>query len=146
MNSQELITKLVERFTHSPRVLIVDDDENFVVLFRHTLEECGCIVDVSTETESAVDKIRYQTITNHPYDLIFLDLKMPPHNGTYVLSRAKELSPKTPVVIVTGYPDSDLVSEALKFGYLGLISKPIDFKELELLFWKHKISLQPSHT
>src|SRR5688500_10377701 len=121
MNTVDLVNKLIEGFKSSPRVLVVDDEENFITLFRHTLEHCGCIVDSSTDCETAIDKIEFQSAIGHPYDIIFLDLKIPPFHGPSVLKRAKEIMPKTPVVIVTNYPDSDLVEEALKYGYFGLI-------------------------
>lgn len=139
MNTTQLVDNLIREFQSTPKVLLVDDDMHFITLFRYSLEKIGAKVDSATGVEDAIDKIEYGAIKENCYDIIFLDLKIPPRDGPDVLKAAKVHMPKTPVVIVTGYPDSDLVFEAMKIGYLGLISKPIDFKELESLFLKHKL-------
>lgn len=142
MTTTELVDKLVLEWKRSPKVLLVDDDYDFSVLLSHSLEKFGADIDIVTTVSGAKDKIEFQSIKNIDYDIIFLDLKIPPENGPEVMKYAKMKMPKTPIVIVTGYPDSDLVSEALRFGYIGLISKPINFNELETLFMKHKIPTQ----
>lgn len=146
MTNTELVDRLIHEFQSSPRVLLADDDENFAILFRDTLLPTNCIVDIATDTDTAVDKIQYQSIKCQPFDLIFLDLKMPPKDGVFVLAKAKEYSPHTPVIIVTGFPDSDMVSKAMRHGYLGLLKKPVDFEQLKETFDKHKLSLHEHHS
>lgn len=145
MKTIDLVNKLLEAMRSTPRVLVVDDDEKFNILFRETLEKCGCIVTVTTDTDSAVDRIRYSAMTGHPYDIIFVDLKIPPQDGPKVLRHAKKLLPKTPVIIITNYPNSQLVEEAFQYGYFGMIAKPLNFPEIEELFNKHKIQLHQHH-
>lgn len=72
---------------------------------------------------------------------MFLDLVMPPENGPGMLLRIKMDMPKVPVVIVTGYPDSDLLNECLKYGCLGMVKKPLDLMEIESVFMNYKVEL-----
>lgn len=141
MNTVELVNKLIHELRETPWVLIVDDDKIFNFLLRDSLELVGARVDVATDTKDARDKIEFASLKEKSYDIVFVDLNMPPENGPSVIKLLKEKMPRTPVVVVTGYPDSHLVNEALKYGYLGLVSKPINFEELESLFRKHKLPI-----
>jgi len=58
------------------------------------------------------------------FDLIFLDLKMPGMDGVELFGQLKTVKPKIPVIIITGYPDSDIMARALAQDPLGVMSKP----------------------
>jgi DNA-binding NtrC family response regulator len=65
------------------------------------------------------------------YDFIFLDLKMPGMNGVDVFKEIKKLNLKSLVVIVTAYPDSEMLVEAMKLGPLTVVLKPFDLTEIQ---------------
>ena len=64
------------------------------------------------------------------FDLVFLDLKMPRMDGAELFRQIKIIKPKLPVVIITGYPDSDVMARALAQGPLGVMSKLFDESDI----------------
>ncbi len=56
--------------------------------------------------------------------MVFLDLKMPGIDGAELFRQIRITKPELPVIIITGYQDSDLMIRALDHGPLGVMSKP----------------------
>jgi|Deesub1362A_J573_1020465.scaffolds.fasta_scaffold01498_2 excisionase family DNA binding protein len=100
-------------------ILVIDDDETICSLFKDTLEELGHAVTTAGESSQALELVKQQD-----YDLVFLDLKMPGMDGAELFRRIKAVKPKLPVTIITGYPDSELMSSALAHGPFGVMKKP----------------------
>ena len=65
------------------------------------------------------------------YALLFLDLKMPEMDGAELLKQIKAVKPEIPVMVITGYPESDLMMKVLNYGPLGVMKKP--FKSSDVL-------------
>ena len=61
-----------------------------------------------------------------PQTWVLLDLIMPEMNGAECLAQLRKLDPELPVIVITGYPDSGLVVEAMRHGPFLLLAKPID--------------------
>ena len=101
------------------KILVIDDDETVCSLFKDTLEGSGHIVTTVNESSKGLELVK-----NQDYDLAFLDLKMPIMNGAELFRQIRLTKPKLPVTIITGYPDSDLMMNALTHGPLGIMSKP----------------------
>jgi DNA-binding NtrC family response regulator len=59
-------------------------------------------------------------------NLVILDIEMPGKDGIQVLKEIKELSPKTPVIIITAYGSGDRVIKAMKYGAYEYVEKPFD--------------------
>lgn len=100
-------------------ILIIDDDETICSLFKDTLEGTGHTVTMVSESSKGLELVK-----NGDYDLVFLDLKMPEMDGTELFRRIRTAKPKLPVTIITGYPDSDLMTRALTYGPFGVMNKP----------------------
>ncbi len=64
-------------------------------------------------------------------DLILLDLMMPDMNGPQFLEELRKTHPDLPVVIVTGYPESNLMMQATQYAPLMLLAKPAEPDHLE---------------
>ena len=64
-------------------------------------------------------------------DLVLLDLSMPGMNGVDTFREIHTLRPALPVMIVTAYPDSDLMAKALEIGPFSMISKPVDLAQIQ---------------
>jgi DNA-binding NtrC family response regulator len=64
-------------------------------------------------------------------DLVLLDLVMPRMNGVDTFREIHSLRPALPVMIVTAYPDSDLMAKALEIGPFSMISKPVDLAQIQ---------------
>ncbi len=100
-------------------VLIIDDDREICEVCASILEPEGLIVSGVTNPLEGLELIE-----TRDYDLVFIDLKMPEINGAELFRRIKAAKPDLPVIILTGYPDSDLMDEALQCGPIAVIKKP----------------------
>lgn len=108
-----------------PTVLVVDDDPQLQQLFKQFLKKAGfsrIVVGTGSEALSYAEK--------QNFDLVFLDLKLPDISGDELYVKMKELHPDMPIVIITGYPDSDILSKILAIGPVTVIQKPIEFEQL----------------
>ncbi len=108
-----------------PTVLVVDDDSTLQTLFKQFLKKAGfgrIVVGSGAEALSFAER--------QSFDLVFLDLKLPDVAGDELYSKLKELHPDMPIVIITGYPDSEILSKILASGPVTVIKKPIEFDQL----------------
>jgi len=64
-------------------------------------------------------------------DVIMLDLQMPNMNGPQFLAELRKTHASLPVVIITAYPNSDLMQKAMQYAPVLLLAKPLDRKLLE---------------
>ncbi len=107
----------------TPVVLVVDDDFAMRMQVRFTLENAGlCVVEASTG-EEAVELFKVD-----PPDLVLMDVIMPGMDG-FASCRALRARPggaHTPVVMVTGLEDTEIITEAFEAGATDFISKPIN--------------------
>lgn len=102
------------------RVLVVDDDPSVRTLLTKWLMEWGCEVSSHANGNEAVDVVRHEKC-----DLVLLDLMMPSPNGVETLGGLRQVRPGLEVVIITAFFDSKLMDEALQFGPLTILKKPI---------------------
>ncbi len=107
-------------------VLIVDDDVEVGRTIGRAVERLGYQASRATDGAGAL-----ATIARDVPGLILLDLMMPGMSGVDFLKELRAPHPEMPVAIITGYPDSDLISEALTYGPLMIISKPADERQLK---------------
>ncbi len=110
------------------RILVVDDDPSTRSLLSDLLGEEG--YEVST-AETGFAGIQ-ATISDQP-DVILLDIDMPGGNGTTVLRKLKD-QPATreiPVIMVTGYGDTQVMTESVRSGARDYIQKPWHEGEIE---------------
>jgi excisionase family DNA binding protein len=109
-------------------VLVIDDDEKVCKAMRRQLERLECRVREATDGMDGLQLLRQE-----PPDLILLDLAMPGMNGPQFLEELRKTHPHLPVIIVTGYPDGELMAEAMKHGPLMLLSKPFEAAQVQKL-------------
>ncbi len=93
---------------------------------RRTLERFGCRVRLATDGMEGLHLVRKETP-----NIILLDLKMPDMSGPQFLEELRKTYPALPVVTVTGYPNSDMMKQAMLYAPLMLLSKPADAELLE---------------
>ncbi|MBQ1326677.1 MAG: response regulator [Eubacterium sp.] len=129
-------------FAPKARVLVVDDVEMNIRVFKALLKNSGMQIDSATKGVEAVELIS----ENH-YDIIFLDDMMPEMDGKDVLSKIKKLSrdenfinKDTTVVMLTANAVAGARENYLSMGFDEYLSKPIQDSELEDLI----IRLLPS--
>jgi DNA-binding NtrC family response regulator len=108
------------------RVLFADDEKHLRELMQMELPRMGHDVLVCGDGRAALDALGKAT-----YDAAILDLQMPGLAGIQVLKQAKELSPQTEFIILTGHATLDTAVEALRHGAFDYLTKPCKWTELE---------------
>jgi two-component system response regulator (stage 0 sporulation protein F) len=102
-------------------VLVVDDDPQLCAATRRMIEDAGCAVRTATDARTGLEMA-----LGAPPDLIVLDLVMPGLNGPQFLLELRKTLRGVPVVVVTGYPDSELMLQASQHAPILVLAKPVD--------------------
>jgi DNA-binding response OmpR family regulator len=108
------------------RILIVDDDKYIALLLYNFLEEEGFICETAENGLEALEKIS----KGNDYDMVLLDFVMPKMNGLEFLAASRDINPKLPVLMISGYRTIDNTLEALRLGAIGFIKKPFSLKDV----------------
>ena len=109
------------------RVLIADDHEIVRDGLRDILTTRLGTVVVS-EAKDAGEAINL--LIKEDWDLVLLDINMPGRDGLEVLEEAKRLRPKTPVMVLTAYPEEQFAIRSFKLGASGYLTKQSATDEL----------------
>ena len=115
------------------KVLLVDDEEEFVETLAERMRSRGMDVATSNSGGDALDLIDRES-----YDVVILDLKMPGMDGLEALARIKKRQPDIQVVLLTGHATVEKGVEAIKRGALEFLEKPIDLSQLSEVIHKAK--------
>jgi len=119
-DKQQIDKWLLEKSNRGPaQILVVDDEPVVGDLIKNTLELGRYQV---TTTLSSLDAL--EIIKQKRFDLIFLDLLMPELDGSELFKHIRETDKEVPVVIVTGYPHSEVMEKAMEYGPFTVIKKP----------------------
>lgn len=108
-----------------PRVLIIDDEKSIRNTLKEILEYEGYSVDEAADGHAGLEKLNDES-----YDVVLCDIKMPKMDGLEVLSKAQEVCPDTPFVMISGHGTLETAVEATKKGAYDFISKPPDLNRL----------------
>ncbi len=104
-------------------ILVVDDENLIRWSLRERLVSEGYAV---READSACAAFGAVVEQAPPIDLVLLDLKLPDAQGLSALQRLRELSPATPVIMMTAYWGSDAAEQAVETGARMVLSKPFN--------------------
>ncbi|MBI2566266.1 MAG: sigma-54-dependent Fis family transcriptional regulator [Candidatus Schekmanbacteria bacterium] len=107
------------------RILIVEDDQAMRASCRQALQQAGYEV-----LEAAAPTTAYALLCREEIDLVVTDLRMPEGGGQRVLADTREVSPDTPVILITAFPSVESAVEAFKSGVLDYLPKPFTGEEL----------------
>ena len=107
------------------KILIVDDNLEFVKTVARSLEKEGFQVSVALDGTTAIQKV-----SSESPDLVLLDLKLPDIPGMEVLKGIKAIREGTAIVIITGYGGEQIAVEFMKAGAIDFLSKPFNFEDL----------------
>ena len=107
------------------RLLIVDDELDFLDIMAERMSARGMDVATSTSAEKALKMVRKED-----YDAVIMDLMMPDMDGFKALKLFKETIPDTPIILLTANVPAEKCIEAIELGALDVIEKPADLNLL----------------
>ncbi|KPJ98728.1 MAG: Fis family transcriptional regulator [Nitrospira bacterium SG8_35_4] len=102
------------------KILVVDDEESIRFTFESFLKDEGYDVVTAKDYHEAVQKI-----SETGFDLIFADIILGGKTGIDLLRKLKKENYTCPVVMITGYPNIDTATDAVRLGAFDYISKPV---------------------
>ncbi len=108
------------------RVLLVDDEEQFILNMARLLRFRGFQVSTALDGFQALDAVKEK----ERFDVVVLDVKMPGMNGLTTLAEIKKLVPHTQVIMLTAYATLESGMEAIREGALDYLMKPCDIEDL----------------
>jgi DNA-binding NtrC family response regulator len=103
------------------RILVVDDDENIRKVLVAILEDEGYTVESVGTAKEAIRRTRKEF-----YNLALIDIRLPDMEGTRLLGKIKETTPRMRKIIITGYPTLQNAIEAVNKRADAYIMKPFD--------------------
>ena len=115
-------------------ILIVDDEEIIRNFAAHALERLGYTV---SRCSNGLEAVEWMTQRADEVDLVVLDLIMPKLSGKDTFYRLREMAPTIPIVIASGFTQTEAVSELLHDGAVGFLSKPFRLEDLSREAAKH---------
>lgn len=109
----------------SIKVLLVDDEEEFVTTLAERLEMRGFDPSIAISGDQALSMVQDKV-----FDLIVLDLMMPGIGGLEVMKQIKSVNPEMPIILLTGQGSTKEGMEGMNQGAFDFLMKPLDIEEL----------------
>jgi len=107
------------------KILVIDDEPVVLNSCRKVLEEDGFDVYLVPSADEALKAMKKEF-----FDLLLVDVKMPKHDGIYLMQKVKEKWPDVPIIVMSGYPTTDTITDGAKMGAAAFIAKPFTPDEL----------------
>ena len=107
------------------RILVIDDERSIRNTLKDILEYEKYEVDLAEDGMKGIEKVK--TVE---YDIVLCDIKMPGIDGIETLEKLTEMTPDTPVVMISGHGNIDTAVESIKKGAFDYIEKPLDLNRL----------------
>ncbi len=117
-------------FDSIKRILVVDDEPEFVKTIKRHLRREGFSLDSACDGEEAKEKIDDSVLKCVPFDLIVADLVMPAMGGIELLEWVKKTHPEMSVLLVSGFGDNSTVMEKIRKGMDDFAEKPLTPKDM----------------
>ncbi|MBI4961830.1 MAG: response regulator [Desulfomonile tiedjei] len=107
------------------KVLVVDDEEQFVDVLAERLQGKGFKVDTAFNGDDAIE-----FVNSHDVDVVILDVMMPGRDGIETLRELKRIKPLAEVIMLTGHATVDTAIQGMKLAAYDYLMKPTDTAEL----------------
>lgn len=108
------------------KVYIVDDEESIRKIVQMRLSREG----FETLTAESADHFAELWEKGAHAPLVITDLKMPGHDGFWLMKWVHEKAPETKCIVITGHGEKEVAIQALKLGAVDYLEKPFDLDEL----------------
>jgi two-component system, chemotaxis family, chemotaxis protein CheY len=111
------------------RVMVVDDEESIRKMVGLTLIKAGYDVVEAEDGEKAAEMMRKD---DNPLmvDVITCDIRMPRVNGLEAIAFFRQEFPSVPVVVITGFPETEMAVSLMKQGVVDYVPKPVEGQKL----------------
>ena len=106
-------------------ILILDDEPIVSRRLQPSLEKKGYEVETFTESLQALQRIR-----ERDFDIVITDLKMEGMDGMQILTEVKNRSPRTEVIVITGFATMQTAKESFQKGVFDFLAKPFKLGEI----------------
>lgn len=103
------------------KVLVVDDDQNFLKVISFNLTQQGLQVTVAHDGLQALELFKSEA-----FDLILSDVRMPQMDGLTLLDQIRQLHEDTPMIMITAHGDVEMAVQAMQAGATDFLTKPFD--------------------
>lgn len=110
------------------RILIIDDEESIRASCARIFEQEGYCAEKCCDGASGVLKCE-----TTPFDVVFVDLKMPGMSGMEVVERIHRRDEKVMLIVITGYATIESAVESMKKGAFDFLPKPFTPNELRVI-------------
>jgi DNA-binding NtrC family response regulator len=115
-----------------PKILVIDDDESIRKVLASILTDKGYEVDTAKDGAEAIKKTM-----NSFYNLALIDIRLPDMEGTELLNKLKDSTPKMVKIMLTGYPSLENTINAMNKGADGYLIKPVNMSALNEKIEEH---------
>jgi len=109
-------------------IMVVDDEEIVRESFFHWFQKYGYMVETASSGFEALEKLE-----NYPFQVMFVDIKMPGMDGIELLEKVKQEYPDTIVIIITAYGSIESAVKAMRIGASDYLLKPFKPDQLSLV-------------
>jgi len=107
------------------KILVVDDERIVLDSCQKVLEADGFEVYLVPSADRAMEAMKKEG-----FDLLLVDIKMPEHDGMYLMREVKKKWPDIPIIVMSGYPTTNTIEEAVEMQAAAFIAKPFTPDEL----------------
>ena len=107
------------------KILVVDDEDIVLESCQAVFELDGFEVMLVTSADKAIEAMK-----NDNFALLLIDVKMPKHDGMYLMEKIKERWPNMPIIVMSGYCTTETIKQAFKMGAANFIAKTFEPDEL----------------
>ncbi len=111
----------------SETILLVDDEAMIIEVGKAMLEKIGYRVIIARDGKAALAELRER---GSQIDLVILDMIMPEMDGEHTFTRIREMLPRLPVILSSGYSINGQASKIMDRGCNGFIQKPFSLTVL----------------
>jgi DNA-binding NtrC family response regulator len=107
------------------KILVIDDEKAIRNTLKDVLEYEKYEVDLAENGTAGIELFSVNS-----YDVVLCDIKMQKMDGIEVLQKLMDISPVTPVIMISGHGNIDTAVEAIKKGAYDFLEKPLDLNRL----------------
>lgn len=112
------------------KILFVDDEKSIRLLLKRAFEESYKVADAGGVDEAI------SMLKKGKFSVVVTDVNMPGKNGIDLLKAIKDIDPHILVILITGFPDVDTATEAVRKGAFDYIKKPFKISDVQVVIEK----------